>query len=116
MHPLLQLLLRILLAGAVVIAITEIAQRWPRLAAILLFVPLAIPVIFVSMYLRDPNPASISRLSRDALILIPLSLPMFLPIAFAPRWNLSFWPALAIGLFLASLTITGYLYFTTGRP
>ena len=111
----LTVLLRVLITGAVVVAVTEIAQRWPRLAAIMLFVPLPVAVIFVSMYLGDPRVEPIARLSRDGLVLIPLCLPMFIPLAFASRWNLPFWGAISLGLLMATMTISGYLYFTAGR-
>jgi hypothetical protein len=54
---------------------------------------------------------TISRLSKETLILIPLGLPFFISLAFADRWGLSFWPAFVAGLSLASITITIWLAF-----
>ena len=75
-----------------------------------MFVPIAIPVLFLIMYLRGSDAAHISRLSRHALLLIPLSLPMFIPLAMAERLGLSFWTALGCGIALAAITITVYLW------
>ena len=102
-------ILRGLVAGFLLVGVTEIARFWPRIAATLLFVPLAIPLVFVMMYLRQPDLPSIARLSRHALLLIPLSLPMFLPMAFAQRLGFSFWGALVTALALAGLTVGVYL-------
>lgn len=106
----LHLILRGLVAGFLIVSITEIAARWPRLAAVLLFVPIAIPIVFLTMYWHHGRLDSISRLSREALVLIPLSLPMFIPLAAAHRLHLSFWPALISSCILAAATISLYLW------
>ena len=49
---------------------------------------------------------------RDRLILVPLSLPFFVPLAFADRLHLTFWPAFAIGLALVTVAVTTYLWVT----
>lgn len=108
----LQLIARGLLAGFLVVSVTEIARWSTRLGAVLLFVPIAIPVVFLIMYMRDGSLAAISHMSRQALVLIPLSLPMFVPMALAQRLGLSFWGALAVGLALACVTIAGYLWLS----
>lgn len=46
---------------------------------------------------------AISTLARDTLVLVPLGLPFFVPIALAPRLGLGFWPALLGGILLASI-------------
>ena len=47
---------------------------------------------------------AISRLARETLVLVPLGLPFFVPLAFAQRFGLDFRPAFVIGLaFLAWL-------------
>ena len=48
---------------------------------------------------------TISCLARETLVLVPLGLPFFLPLAFAERMGRSFWSATALGLVLASFTI-----------
>ncbi len=98
------------IAGFLLVSITEIARFWPRIAAMLMFVPIAIPLIFIMIYMREGELSSIVRLSRHALLLIPLSLPMFLPMAFAPRLGLSFWGALGFGVILAGGVCALYLW------
>jgi hypothetical protein len=54
----------------------------------------------------------ISKMARQMLILVPLSLTFFVPLAFAGRLHLSFWPAFGIGLSLVTAAVTAYLWFT----
>ena len=56
--------------------------------------------------------APISRMARQMLILVPLSLPFFVPLAFADRLHLTFWPAFALGLALVTVAVTTYLWVT----
>ena len=52
-----------------------------------------------------PDLTKLTQLSRETLILVPLGLPFFIPLAFAEQWGLGFWSALTLGLLLASVTI-----------
>lgn len=107
-----RMILNGLLAGFAVIAVSEIARRFPRVADVILSVPLVVFAVYAVMYARDGQLAPLSRMARHMLVLIPLSLPFFLPIAFAARLNLTFWPAFSIGLALVTLTVGGYLWLT----
>src|SRR5205085_990551 len=100
------------IAGFVVVAVSEIARRYPRVAEVILAVPLVVFAVYAIMYLRTPDLAPISKMARQMLILVPLSLPFFVPLAFAARLHLTFWPAFAIGLALVSATVSTYLWFT----
>ena len=61
----------------------------------ILAVPLVVFAVYAFMYLREPNLAPIARMARQMLILVPLSLPFFVPLAFAEHLHLTFWPAYA---------------------
>lgn len=100
-------------AGFIVVAVSEVARRFPRVADVILAVPLVVFAVYAVMYLRTPKPAPpISRMARQMLILVPLSLPFFVPLAFADRLQLTFWPAFAIGLALVTVSVTAYLWLT----
>ncbi len=99
-------------AGFIVVAVSEVARRAPRVADVILAVPLVVFAVYAVMYLRTPNLAPISRMARQMLILVPLSLPFFVPLAFADRLHLTFWPAFAIGLALVTVAVTTYLWVT----
>ena len=101
-----------LLAGFSVVAVGEVARRYPRVADVILAVPLVVFAVYAVMYLQTPDLAPISRMARQMLVLVPLSLPFFLPLAFADRLHLAFWPAFAIGLALVTASVSTYLWLT----
>jgi hypothetical protein len=106
-----KLLINGLIAGFLIVAVSEVARRYPRVADVVLAVPLVVFAVYALMYLRTPDIAPISRMARQMLILVPLSLPFFLPLAFASQLSLTFWPAFAIGLALVAATVSSYLWF-----
>ena len=99
------LVLRACVAAAVVVAVAEVSNRFPRLGALLLTVPVVSVIAFVATWTKDGDLPAISRLARETLVLVPLGLPFFVPLAFADRLGLSFWSAFSAGLVLASATI-----------
>ena len=99
------LVLRAFVAAAVVVAVSEVSNRLPRLGALLLTLPVVSVIAFVATWTKDADLPAISRLARETLVLVPLGLPFFVPLAFANRLGLSFWPAFSAGLVLASATI-----------
>ena len=101
-----------LAAGFIVVSVAELSRRFPRLGALVLTLPIVIPAVFILMYLRSRDLTPISRMSREILMLIPLGLPFFVPLALAERLQLSFWIAFALGLVLVAATISVYLYMT----
>lgn len=109
----LKLALNGLLAGCLVVVVSEVARRSPRVADVVLAVPLVVFAVYAVMYLRTPELAPISRMARQMLVLVPLSLPFFVPLAFADRLALTFWPAFAIGLALVTATVSTYLWLTS---
>ena len=93
------------IAGVTVVAVSELANRYPRLGALLLTLPLVSILAFVATWTKTRELTTISQLARETLILVPLGLPFFVPLAFADRWRLPFWPAFLAGVLLASATI-----------
>ncbi|MEX0715618.1 MAG: hypothetical protein WD066_03490 [Planctomycetaceae bacterium] len=100
-----QLILRGVIAGLVVIGVTELGRRFPRAGALLLTLPLVSIVAFVSAWTKYRELPPISRLAQETLVLVPLGLPFFVPLAFAERWGLGFWSAFGLGLLFAATTI-----------
>lgn len=98
-------LLRGAIAGLIVIGVTEVSHRFPRLGALLLTLPVVSLLAFVIAWQKDRDLPALAMLARESLVLVPLGLPFFVPLAFAARFGLSFWQAFAAGVVLASLTI-----------
>jgi len=100
------------IAGFVVVTVTEVARRYPRAADVILAVPLVVFAVYALMYLRAPDLPPITRMARQMLVLVPLSLTFFVPMAFAERLHLTFWPAFATGLTLVTASVGTYLWLT----
>lgn len=107
-------LLRFVIAGTIVVAVTELSQRFPRIGALILTLPVVSMIAFVSVWARLGDMRAVSSTARETLILLPLSLPFFLPLAFAERLGLGFWSAFATGFVLTCATTGAWLYL--GKP
>jgi hypothetical protein len=99
------LLVRVVIPVLVIVAVSEVSHRMPRAGALLLSLPLVSVLAFVAAWYRDGDVQSLSAMARETLILVPLGLPFFVPLAFAERLGIGFWPAAGAGLLLAGTTI-----------
>ena len=54
--------------------LSELADRFPRLGALLLTLPVVSIVAFVAVWNKDQNMTTVSRLARETLVLVPLGL------------------------------------------
>ena len=96
------LIIRFIIPAMIILIVSELARRSPRLGALLLTLPLISILAFGAAWLKDHDLKNVSRLARETLILVPLGLPFFLPLAFAERLGLGFWAAMAVGFLLAT--------------
>lgn len=104
-------ILRIVIPAIIIYVVSELSRRSPRLGALLLTLPLVSILAFAAAWSKDHDLKSLSQMARETLILVPLGLPFFVPLAFADRLGLGFWSAMIAGLILASLTIGAWLAF-----
>ena len=102
-------IVRVLVSAIVIATVSEVARRSPRLGAVLLTLPIISIIAFGATWFRDHDLKGLSQMARETLILVPLGLPFLVPLAFADRWGLGFWPAILVGLVLAIVTICGWL-------
>lgn len=103
------LLARAAVVAAIVVAVSVLAERQPRWGAFLLTLPLTSILAFALAWQRHHDPQRIQQLARDTLVLVPLGLPFFVPLAFAQRLGLSVPQALVAGLVLAGATVGSWL-------
>lgn len=104
-------IVRALIAGAIVVGVSELSRRYPRVGALLLTLPIISMLAFVMSWQQHRDLPSIAELARETLILVPLGLVFFVPLAFAVRWGLSFWGAMVAGIALALVTIGVWFAF-----
>jgi hypothetical protein len=105
------LIARGVIAGIVVVGVTILSNSYPRWGALLLSLPLVSILAFLSGWSQGRDLAAISRLARETLVLVPLGLPFFVPLAFAERLNLGFWTAFTFGSVLALIFVGLWLRF-----
>ena len=105
---------RAIIAGLMVAGVSELAQRFPRMGALLLTLPVISIIAFIMTWNRHHEMNTITALARETMILVPLGLPFFVPFAFANRTGLSFWPSFLFGVLLASLTIGAWFLVAPG--
>lgn len=103
---------RAVVAGLVVVAVSEIGSRFPRLGALVLTLPIVSIVAFIVFWQKEHDLAGVSRLARETLVLVPLGLPFFIPLAFAERIGISFWTAFLLGILAASGAIGAWFWFS----
>jgi hypothetical protein len=104
-------ILRAAIAAAIIVGVAELSKRYPRYGALLLSLPLISILAFLFSWTQHRDIGSVSKLARETLILVPLGLPFFIPLALAAQFGWSFWMAFIAGLLLASLTVGAWLAF-----
>jgi hypothetical protein len=107
----LSVLVRVVVPVLVILAVSEVSRRMPRAGALVLSLPVVSILAFAASWYRDGDLQSLSAMARETLVLVPLGLPFFLPLAFAERLGLNFWAAMASGVVLAGATIGIWLAF-----
>jgi hypothetical protein len=105
------LILRVIIPALIIVGVSEVSRRSPRLGALLLSLPLVSILAFGVAWFRDHDLKNLSQMARETLILVPLGLPFFVPLAFAERWGLGFWPAMAAGTGFATVSIGLWILF-----
>jgi hypothetical protein len=96
----LYLVIKALLSGAVVAAVSEVAKRYPGLGGLVASLPL-VSVLGMTWLWRDTHdPARMSAHATGTFWFVLPSLPMFLLIPALLRRGVGFWPALAAGCLL----------------
>src|SRR5262245_34379361 len=102
-------ILRVGVAASIILFVAELSKRQPRAGALLLSLPIASILAILMSWFQHQDFPSIAKLARGTLILVPLGLPFFVPLAFGSRMGLGFWPSFVAGIMLATLTIGAWL-------
>ena len=109
----LYLIVKALLSGAIVAAVSEIARRSPGFGALVVSLPLVSVLAMIWLWRDTHDPARLAAHAGATFWFVLPSLPMFLLIPLLLRHNWSFLLALAAG---CALTICLYLAMTWLGP
>ena len=100
------LVARALLAGAMIVAISEVGKRLPGTAAIIASLPLVSVLGMIFLWHQRPDAANMAAHSQATFWYVLPSLPMFLLIPALLARGVGFYVALGLG---CALTVALYL-------
>ena len=103
-----QLIIRGLLSGALIVAVSELAKRNNFTAAIVHSLPLISLTALVWLYSDTRDTTLIARHCQSTFWFVLPTLPLFLLLPWLLRHGVSFWMALGLGI-----AVTACLYFLT---
>lgn len=101
---------RVVIVAIIIVSVAELSKRVPRYGALVLSLPIVSILAFLVSWFQHRDLNGISRIAREALVLVPLGLPFFIPFAIAPRVGLGFWSSLAAGILLAALSLGAWFW------
>jgi hypothetical protein len=109
----LYLILKALISGALVAAISEVARRYPGWGGLLASLPLTSLLAMVWLYRDSGDTERVAALAGSTFWFVLPSLPMFLVLPVLLRSGVGFWIALA-AVVVATLAL--YAAFFWGAP
>ena len=94
--PVLYLIIKAAVSGAIVAAVSEIARRYPGWGGLLASLPLVSLLAMIWLWRDSGDPERVAALSASTFWFILPSLPLFLALPVLLRANVGFWVSLAI--------------------
>ena len=96
----LYLILKALISGAIVAAVSEIAKRYPGVGGLVASLPLVSVLGMMWLWRHTRDPVRMAAHATGTFWFVLPSLPMFLLVPALLRRGVGFWPALAAGCLL----------------
>lgn len=96
----LYLVLKALISGAIIAAVSEIAKRYPGVGGLVASLPLVSVLGMMWLWRDTHDPARMAAHATGTFWFVLPSLPMFLLIPALLKRGVGFWPALAAGCLL----------------
>jgi hypothetical protein len=109
----LYLVIKALVSGVIVAAVSEIAKRYPGYGGLLASLPLVSVLGMIWLWRDTRDPERMAAHAGATFWFVLPSLPMFLLIPMLLKRGVSFWPALLAG---CALTIVLYALMTWLAP
>lgn len=106
--------IKIMISGLIIASVVQFGPKSPRIGALILSLPLVSISALLFIWFQNKNLSLITKLSLETMILVPLGLAFFVPLAFAEKIGLGFWPAFILGIVFSSI-ITGLWLWSSAR-
>jgi hypothetical protein len=106
--------IKALLSGAIIAAVSEVATRSPAIGAINLSLPLTALLAFVWLWFDASDKEGIAVLAQSTFWFVLSTLPMFLLLPWLLRNDVSFWAALALSCFV-TVTLYAVMVWSLGK-
>ncbi len=97
------LILKALLSGVLIAAVSEVSKRFPGLGGLIASLPLVSVLGMIWLWRDTADPARLADHATGTFWFVLPSLPMFLLIPILLKRGVAFWPALAAGCALTML-------------
>ena len=105
----LQLILKALIIGGIVVGGAELAKKSAVLSAILISLPLTSIVALTFIYLDSKSTEKVAAVSINIIWMVLPSLVFFLVLSLLLRNNLKFFPALGLSIALMTAAYSAYV-------
>ena len=92
----LYLIIKAVLSGAIVAAVSEVARRYPGWGGLVASLPLTSLLAMVWLYRDSGDAARVAELSTSTIWFFVPSVPLFIALPILIRSGIGFWPSLAI--------------------
>ena len=97
-RDMLYLVIKALLSGAIVAAVSEIARRYPGWGGLVASLPLVSLLAMTWLYLDTKEPEKVAGLASSTFWFILPSIPLFLIVPALIRSGLAFWLSMAVAI------------------
>jgi hypothetical protein len=95
--------IKALLSGVIIAAVSEIAKRYPAVGALILSLPLISILAFIWLWRDTSDKEGIAALAQSTFWFVLPTLPMFLVLPVLLRSGTGFWPALGLSCLMTAL-------------
>jgi hypothetical protein len=106
--------IKALLSGVIIAAVSEVAKRYPAIGALILSLPLISILAFIWLWRDTSDKEGIAALAQSTFWFVLPTLPMFLVLPALLRNGAGFWTALGLSCLL-TLVLYAAMVWALGR-
>jgi hypothetical protein len=98
------------LTAIFIVALSEIAKRWPSAAGLIVALPLATAMTMVLMHFDGEGASKIAAFAWSTLVFAPPSFVFLGAMLFGMWMNAGFWPTLAVSVMVTAAGFALYVW------